>query len=349
MATEQEPQPHARRRRPQRRSGASRRKSNIFLVLVGIALAFEVLGWYFVGQSFLINKQRLTMIILQVSVIGIIAVGVTQVIITGGIDLSSGSVVGITAMVAASLAQNSSLARAVYPALTDSAGVLSGHGGFARRSHCRAHQRQLDRLHDHSAVHRHARHDGDRARHLPNCTPAASRSHAAGRFHCSAISFPSAAFRAACRVIFPGGGADLPHRAALHALWQIHLCDWRQCPGGARLRHQCRPPPVVVYGIAGLLSGLAGVVTSARAISGQAGMGVIMSSTRSPRRSSAARRWRRHRPHHRHGDWHGDPGRDDLGIHLPALDAYYQEIVKGMIIVAAVIVDQYRQRRRKKA
>ena len=53
--------------------------------------------------------------ILQVSVIGIIAVGVTQVIITGGIDLSSGSVVGMTAMIAASLAQTSDYARAVYP------------------------------------------------------------------------------------------------------------------------------------------------------------------------------------------------------------------------------------------
>ena len=53
--------------------------------------------------------------ILQASVIGIIAVGVTQVIITGGIDLSSGSVVGLTAMIAASLAQQSDFARAGLP------------------------------------------------------------------------------------------------------------------------------------------------------------------------------------------------------------------------------------------
>jgi inositol transport system permease protein len=56
---------------------------NIFLVLIGIALVYEVLGWIFVGQSFLMNPQRLTIMILQVAVIGIIAVGVTQVIITG--------------------------------------------------------------------------------------------------------------------------------------------------------------------------------------------------------------------------------------------------------------------------
>ena len=85
---------------------------NVFLGLVGIALIFEALGWIFQGQSFLINDQRLQIMILQVSVIGIIAVGVTQVIITGGIDLSSGSIVGATAMIAMSFAQVSTYARA---------------------------------------------------------------------------------------------------------------------------------------------------------------------------------------------------------------------------------------------
>ncbi|PDT29164.1 ABC transporter, partial [Rhizobium sp. M10] len=73
---------------------------SMLMVLVGIALAFEILGWVFVGSSFLGNEQRLSIIILQVSVIGILAVGVTHVIITGGIDLASGSVVGLAAMVA---------------------------------------------------------------------------------------------------------------------------------------------------------------------------------------------------------------------------------------------------------
>src|SRR6218665_3644217 len=92
---------------------------SILLVLAGIALTFEALGWIFIGQSFLMNQQRLTIMILQVSVVGIIAVGVTQVIITGGIDLSSGSVVGMTAMFTASLAQASTWPRALYPSLTD--------------------------------------------------------------------------------------------------------------------------------------------------------------------------------------------------------------------------------------
>ena len=77
--------------------------------MIGMMLLFEVLGWIFVGQSFIANPLRLKIMILQEAVIGIIAVGVTQVIIMGGIDLSSGSVVGMTAMIAASLAQSAGL------------------------------------------------------------------------------------------------------------------------------------------------------------------------------------------------------------------------------------------------
>ena len=78
---------------------------NVFFGLIGICLVFEILGRVFVGDSFLLNAQRLQIIILQVSITGILAIGVTQVIISGGIDLSSGSVVGATAMIAMSFAQ----------------------------------------------------------------------------------------------------------------------------------------------------------------------------------------------------------------------------------------------------
>src|SRR5262245_41354176 len=42
---------------------------SILGVLVGLALIFEVLGWIFIGQSFLLNPERLRIIILQMSVI----------------------------------------------------------------------------------------------------------------------------------------------------------------------------------------------------------------------------------------------------------------------------------------
>ena len=70
-------------------------------------------------QSFLLNTNRLVLIVLQVAIIGIIAVGVTQVIITTGIDLSSGSLIALTAVVAASPAQTSESLSPMYPALVD--------------------------------------------------------------------------------------------------------------------------------------------------------------------------------------------------------------------------------------
>lgn len=91
---------------------------NILLALILIVFIFEILGQvlpYMNGQSFLFdtqdrfdsifNEARLKIIILQVAIIGIIALGVTQVIISGGIDLSSGPLVGATAMIVMSFAQ----------------------------------------------------------------------------------------------------------------------------------------------------------------------------------------------------------------------------------------------------
>jgi inositol transport system permease protein len=88
---------------------------NVLAALLLIVVIFEILGAIFVGQSLLFdsrdrfdsifNEQRLRIIIIQVAIVGIIALGVTQVIITAGIDLSSGSVLGATAMIAMSFAQ----------------------------------------------------------------------------------------------------------------------------------------------------------------------------------------------------------------------------------------------------
>ncbi|MFG5384862.1 ABC transporter permease [Yoonia sp. R2-816] len=91
---------------------------NIFIALIIIIAIFEILGQllpYMNGQSFLFdtqdrfnsifNEARLRIIILQVAIIGIISLGVTQVIISGGIDLSSGPLVGAAAMIVMSFAQ----------------------------------------------------------------------------------------------------------------------------------------------------------------------------------------------------------------------------------------------------
>jgi inositol transport system permease protein len=87
---------------------------NILIALLIIVAVFELLN-RMNGTSFLFNSRanvdaifndaRINIMLLQVAITGIIAIGVTQVIIIGGIDLSSGSVVGATAMITMSFAQ----------------------------------------------------------------------------------------------------------------------------------------------------------------------------------------------------------------------------------------------------
>jgi inositol transport system permease protein len=74
-------------------------KYGIFLIFILMVLAASILSPAFVSSTNLINIVR------QMSVVGLIALGVTGVIVSAGIDLSSGSVVGMSAVVAASLAQ----------------------------------------------------------------------------------------------------------------------------------------------------------------------------------------------------------------------------------------------------
>jgi inositol transport system permease protein len=87
---------------------------NALIGLIVLIVLFEVLGWALKDQSFMFNKLRLSIMITQVAVVGILAVGVTQVIISGGIDLSGGSIIGATSMIAMSFAQSSVFPRAIF-------------------------------------------------------------------------------------------------------------------------------------------------------------------------------------------------------------------------------------------
>src|SRR5262245_3080463 len=317
-------------------------EASIFLVLLGIALAFEVLGWIFIGQSFLLNEQRLMVMMLQVSVIGIIAVGVTQVIITGGIDLSSGSVVGMTAMIAASLAQNSSFARAVYPALTDLpvifpvlAGLMAGLiAGFINGS-----------LIAYTAIPPFIATPG-----MMVTARGISKWYTRGQPISMLQDDYAAIGSAAWPVIIFLSVALVFHIALRYTRYGKFTYAIGANVQAARVSGiNIKTHLVKVYAIAGLLSGLAGVVTSARAISGQAGMGVMYELDAIAAAVIGGT------------SLTGGIGRITgtvigtviLGVMTSGftflrIDAYYQEIVKGVIIVAAVIADQYRQRRRKK-
>jgi inositol transport system permease protein len=75
-------------------------KYGIFLILILMIVGFGLLNNVFFKPSNLINIVR------QMSIIGLLAIGVTIVIITTGIDLSLGSVLALSAVVASGFAQS---------------------------------------------------------------------------------------------------------------------------------------------------------------------------------------------------------------------------------------------------
>ena len=324
---------------------------SILGVLIGIAIVFEILGWIFVGDSFLANKQRLSIIILQVSVIGIIAVGVTQVIITAGVDLSSGSVVGLAAMVAASLAQTSANPRAVYPSLTDMSpiwailaglgvGLLAGtvNGSLIARTKIPPFIATLGMMVSARGL----------AKWYTLGQPVALLDDS---FTWFGKSFNILGFPLPLPVIVFLLVAVIFHIALTYTRYGKFTYAIGANPQAARVSGiNIGGHLVKVYAIAGLLSGLAGVMTAARAASGQPGMGVAYELDAIAAAVIGGT------------SLSGGVGRITgtvigtiilgvltSGFTFLKVGAYYQEIIKGIIIVAAVIIDQHRQNKRKKA
>lgn len=80
-------------------------KYGIFLIFIGICILLAILTIND-GVSIFLKFRNIVNVLRQSSVIGIIAIGVTFVIITGGIDLSSGSLVAMVGVIVALLARD---------------------------------------------------------------------------------------------------------------------------------------------------------------------------------------------------------------------------------------------------
>jgi inositol transport system permease protein len=88
----------------------------IVIALLALSVVLAILEPHFLSAANLTNVVR------QVSINGILAVGVTLVLLTGGVDLSLGSVVAVSGVVAAHLAHPGA-----YPlAVPVAAGILAG-------------------------------------------------------------------------------------------------------------------------------------------------------------------------------------------------------------------------------
>ena len=338
----------AKRERPQ--------ELNVFIALVAIVVAFELLGRLFIGDSFLFNTrenvegifnwQRLNIIILQVSIVGIIAIGVTQVIINGGIDLSSGSIVGATAMITMSFAQTALVngnpnPKAIFgdwamdlpvlvPVLVGlGCGLIAGfiNGGLIATTRIPPFIATLGMMVTARGL----------SKWWSNGNP---------------ISFPTESYAAIGKGLMPVVIfvllALLFHAIMTYTKYGKHCYAIGSNEQAARMsginvnRHK-----ILVYSIAGMLAALAAIVLSSKNLTAQAGMGVMYELDAIAMAVI--------------GGVSLQGGRGSIlgtvlgalifgviisGFTFLKLDAYYQEMVKGVIIVGAVVLDQWRQRGR---
>jgi ribose transport system permease protein len=85
------------------------RRYSVFLILALLCVIFAL------GSDQFLTISNLTNVALQTSIIAVVAIGMTFVILTGGIDLSVGSLVALTGALAAGLAVRQELG--TYPAI----------------------------------------------------------------------------------------------------------------------------------------------------------------------------------------------------------------------------------------
>ena len=329
---------------------------NVLAALVLIVLAFEILGWVLMGDSFLFNtrdnvdtlfnQQRLQIIILQVSIVGIIAIGVTQVIISGGIDLSSGSIVGLTAMITMSFAQVAMVngnpnPKAIFgpvwmdlpvivPVLVGLAcGLLAGliNGALVAYTRIPPFIATLGMM-------------------------VTARGAAKWWSKGNPISFPTESYATIGKGLTPVfiflALAILFHCVMTYTKYGRHCYAIGSNEQGARMAGINVPGhKVLVYTIAGMLAALAAIVLSSKNLTAQAGMGVMYELDAIAMAVI--------------GGVSLQGGRGSIigtcigalifgviisGFTFLKLDAYYQEMVKGVIIIGAVVLDQWRQQRR---
>ena len=296
----------------------------IVIALLALAAVLAVLKPHFLSAANLTNVVR------QVSINGILAVGVTVVLLTGGVDLSLGSLVALTGVVAAHLAHPGE-----FPLLVPiAAGILAGaacgavNGGVVTLGGVPSFIATLGMM---TAARGLALVLSD-GRPVSNMSPALTRL-AGDAWGVPVPALILAAVAAAVawslrnlrwgRYLYAVGGNELAARAA-----------------GIRVRGV----KFGAYVLCGALAGLAGVVLAARITTGQPNAGVayeldaIAAVVIGGTRLSGGV---------------GGVGGTLLGVLLMGVigngldllnvPSYYQQIVKGVIIIGAVWLDRRRR------
>jgi inositol transport system permease protein len=345
---------------------------NVLLALIGITLIFEILN-RINGGSFLFNmrdnvdalfnQQRINIILLQVAITGIIAIGVTQVIIVGGIDLSSGSIVGATAMITMSFAQTAivngnpnpkailgdwamDLPVIVPIAVGLACGLAAGliNGLLVAYTRIPPFIATLGMMVSARGV----------AKWWSNGQPVSFPTESFGALAngdvLGSLTFGLLSWQGQNPVVVFAVLAVLFHLIMVYTIYGKRCYAIGSNEDAARMsginvaRHQ-----VLVYTIAGMLAAVAAIMLTSKNLTAQAGMGVMYELDAIAMAVI--------------GGVSLAGGRGSIvgtvlgamifsviisGFTSIRLDAYYQEMVKGAIIVAAVVLDQWRQGRRAK-
>jgi inositol transport system permease protein len=312
------------------------RKYAIVLIFLGLFLLMSVLSPAFLAPRNLLNVVR------QISVIGLLGIGVTMAIIATGIDLSSGSVLALAAVVGASLAQSPDWAAAKFPGLVLPV-IVPLMGGLAVGAACGWVNGSLIA----------------RFKIPPFIATLGMMTVARGLALLYSDGRPISGTTNAYNFIGQGEIFGLPFPIILLAVvgigTHVMLNNTRfgryiYAIGGneqaARVSGlNISRVKIGIYTFAGLLSGLAGIVLSSRISSGQPGLGMgyeldaIASAVIGGTSFSGGvgTVW---------GTMIGALiiGVLNNGLDLLNVSAYWQQILKGAIIVVAIIIDERKNR-----
>jgi ribose/xylose/arabinose/galactoside ABC-type transport system permease subunit len=300
----------------------------------GLALALAVLvaALSFARPNFL-NLGNLVNLVRQISINGILAVGVTYVLLTGGVDLSLGSVAALAGVTAACFAHPGQHAVAVPMAM----GVLAGAACGAVNGLVVAHGRVA-----------------------PFIVTLGMMTAARGLALLVSGGRPVSGLAADFTRIGSGNVAGVPAPILIFALValvsRVVLKNMRYgryvyAVGGNENAAYASGVPVrtvklAAYTLCGALAGLAGVVLAARITTGQpnAGMGYELDAIAAVVIGGTSL-----------SGGVGGVGGTILGallmgvinngLDLLNVSSYYQQVVKGVIIVGAVWLDRSRERR----
>jgi len=309
-------------------------KYGILIALLLVCVALSVVNEFFLTQRNIINVLR------QASINGILAIGMTFVILTRGIDLSVGSVVALAGVVSASMATTSSTAAvagapyAFYIAFA--VGILVGmaagwiNGILVAYFNVPAFVTTLGMLS--AARGLTLLYSGGRP--VPSLTP---EYRFIGTGDLFGVPMPIALFA----LVFV-----LAYFVLSSTRFGRHVYAAGGNPHAARVSGiNVKRVRMVVYVISGALAGLAGMVLAARTGSAlpQAGVAYELDAIAAVVIGGTS--------------LSGGVGRVtgtligallisvvNNGLDLMGVESYYQQVIKGMLIVAAVMLDQARHK-----